>query len=79
MEPQSAPGTTFKRHLAIAHGLMNEDDYLISEILFNPNTPERLDIIIKKMKELKEIVTTHDSQRLAQFLTKVRSKILPKT
>jgi prephenate dehydrogenase len=78
MEPQSAPGTTFKRHLVIAHGLMNEDDYLITEILFNPNTPERLDIIIDKMKELKEIVTTHDSQRMAEFLTEVRAKILPK-
>jgi prephenate dehydrogenase len=78
MEPQSAPGTTFKRHLAIAQGLMNEDDYLISEILFNPNTPERLDIIINKMEELREIVTARDSHRLAAFLTEVRSKILPK-
>ena len=26
MKPQDAPGTTFKRHLAIARGLMSEDD-----------------------------------------------------
>jgi prephenate dehydrogenase len=75
MEPQSAPGTTFKRHLAIAHGLMNEDDYLISEILFNPNTPKRLDIIIDKMTELKEIVVARDSRRMTNFLNSVRSKL----
>jgi prephenate dehydrogenase len=75
MEPQSAPGTTFKRHLAIAHGVMSEDEYLISEILFNPNTPERLDIIIQKMEELKDIVTTRDSQRMAAFLKEVRTKV----
>ena len=30
MEHQDAPGTTFKRHMAIARGLMSEDDYLKS-------------------------------------------------
>ena len=39
MKHQDAPGTTFKRHMAIARGLMSEDDFLLSEILFNPNTP----------------------------------------
>ena len=29
MKHQEAPGTTFKRHMAIAHGLMSEDDYLL--------------------------------------------------
>src|SRR5574344_1180590 len=42
MKHQDAPGTTFKRHMAIAHGLMSEDDYLLSEILFNPNTSHQL-------------------------------------
>lgn len=39
MKHQDAPGTTFKRHMDIARGLMGEDDYLLTEILFNPNTP----------------------------------------
>ena len=34
MRHQDAPGTTFKRHMAIARGLMSEDDYLLQEILF---------------------------------------------
>ena len=45
MKHQDAPGTTFKRHMAIAQGLMSEDDYLLSEILFNPNTPAQLEQI----------------------------------
>ncbi len=42
MKHQDAPGTTFKRHLMIANGLMSEDDYLLSEILFNPHTSGQL-------------------------------------
>ena len=38
MKHQEAPGTTFKKHMAIAKGLLSEDDYLLQEILFNPRT-----------------------------------------
>ena len=38
MKHQDAPGTTFKRHMKIAQGVLNEDDYLLQEILFNPYT-----------------------------------------
>ena len=38
MKHQDAPGTTFKRHMRIAKGVLNEDDYLLQEILFNPYT-----------------------------------------
>ena len=39
MKHQEAPGTTFKKHMAIAKGLLSEDDYLLQEILFNPPHP----------------------------------------
>ena len=38
MKHQDAPGTTFKSHMRIAKGVLNEDDYLLQEILFNPYT-----------------------------------------
>ena len=38
MKHQDAPGTTFKRHMKIARGLLSEDDYLLTEILFNAHT-----------------------------------------
>ncbi|MBD5308160.1 MAG: prephenate dehydrogenase [Bacteroides sp.] len=75
MKHQNAPGTTFKRHMAIAHGLMSEDDYLLSEILFNPNTPAQLDLIQQRLSELKEIVENHDSQAMKGFLDRVRENI----
>ena len=68
MEHQDAPGTTFKRHMAIARGLMSEDDYLLSEILFNPNTPAQLSKIQEKLSQLQQIVANRDSQAMTQFL-----------
>lgn len=75
MKHQDAPGTTFKRHLAIADGLMGEDDYLLSEILFNPHTSEQLQNISDKLAELKEIVDTHDNERMKTFLDRVRKNL----
>lgn len=75
MKPQEAPGTTFKRHLKIARGLMSEDEYLVSEILFNPNTPRKLSQIIDKLTELKDIVECRDSQRMSKYLEEARDNI----
>lgn len=75
MKHQDAPGTTFKRHMAIANGLMGEDDYLLSEILFNPHTSEQLQNISEKLSELKEIVDSHDSDKMKLFLKKVRENL----
>ncbi|MDE6178096.1 MAG: prephenate dehydrogenase/arogenate dehydrogenase family protein, partial [Duncaniella sp.] len=75
MKPQDAPGTTFKRHMQIAEGLMSEDDYLVSEILFNPRTPRQLDNIIEGLAELKEIVSRRDSEAMAAYLARVRHNV----
>lgn len=75
MKPQSAPGTTFKRHKAIADGLMSEDDYLLSEILFNPHTSNQLQEITDKLSELKDIVDSHDSKRMKEYLDRVRGNL----
>ena len=75
MKHQDAPGTTFKRHMAIANGLMSEDDYLLSEILFNPNTSAQLQQISDKLAELKEIVNARDSGRMKAYLDRVRENL----
>lgn len=75
MRPQEAPGTTFKRHMQIARGLMSEDDYLVSEILFNPNTPQQLENIQKQMGELLDIIRRHDNDAMRDYLARVRSQI----
>jgi len=75
MVPQEAPGTTFKRHMDIAKGLLSEDDYLLSEILFNPHTHNQVEKIRAELKTLMEIIDEKDSDRMQQFLKKVRENI----
>ncbi len=76
MKHQDAPGTTFKRHMAIAHGLMGEDDFLITEILFNPHTSGQIDRIKENLTELKAIIDRRDSPAMKIFLDKVRTNLL---
>lgn len=78
MKPQDAPGTTFKRHMEIAKGLLSEDDYLLTEILFNPYTPAQVEGIRAELKHLLEIIDKKDSAAMLTFLTKVRENIADK-
>jgi prephenate dehydrogenase len=75
MKHQDAPGTTFKKHMAIARGLLSEDDYLLTEILFNPNTPGQLGKIIEELSGLLDIVKEKDSVRMKTFLDGVRKNL----
>lgn len=75
MKHQDAPGTTFKRHLAIARGLMSEDDYLLQEILFNPNSGAQLQAIRDRLAELQDIVESRDAGRMKAFLDAVRGNL----
>lgn len=75
MKHQDAPGTTFKRHLAIAHGLMSEDDFLLTEILFNPHTGRHLDDIIANLQELRAIIADRDADRMRKFIDRVRNNL----
>ena len=58
MKHQDAPGTTFKRHLQIARGVLSEDDTLLREILFNPRTKHHVEQIRAELKELIQIIDT---------------------
>ncbi|MDE6577535.1 MAG: prephenate dehydrogenase/arogenate dehydrogenase family protein, partial [Muribaculaceae bacterium] len=75
MKHQDAPGTTFKRHHDIARGVLGEDDHLLSEIMFNPYTPQQLEKIRTQLGELQEIVENHDTEAMKSFLTKLRNNI----
>ena len=78
MKYQEAPGTTFKRHMDIARGLLSEDDFLLSEIIFNPYTPGQVEKIQEELSKLLEIIRNKDSKGMADYLTKVRSNIQSK-
>jgi len=75
MKHQDAPGTTFKRHMRIAKGVLNEDDFLLQEILFNPYTHEQVSQIRTELKELLEIIDHRDSKGMKAYLTKIRNNV----
>ena len=75
MKHQDAPGTTFKRHMGIAKGVLNEDDYLLQEILFNPYTGEQVLQIREELKELLDIIEHKDAERMKGYLTKIRNNV----
>lgn len=75
MKKQEAPGTTFKKHMDIANGLLSEDDYLLSEILFNPYTAEQVGLIQERLTQLLSIVQEKDSVRMKAFLQQARENI----
>ena len=75
MKHQDAPGTTFKRHMKIARGVLSEDDALLREILFNPRTSGQVARIRTELKELLEIIDHKDKTALDAFLKKIRNNI----
>lgn len=75
MKHQDAPGTTFKRHMAIARGVLSEDDYLLQEILFNPHTPKQVEQIRIELNELLKIIKEKDGEGMRAYLNKIRNHI----
>ncbi len=75
MKHQDAPGTTFKRHMRIAKGVLGEDDYLLQEILFNPYTHDQVSQIRTELKELLEIIDHKDASGMQAYLRKIRDNV----
>ena len=76
MKPQDAPGTTFKRHMAIAKGVLNEDETLLREILFNPHTSGQVGKIRDELKALLDIIDHKDADALAAFIKRIKGNAL---
>ncbi|MBN2485520.1 MAG: prephenate dehydrogenase [Bacteroidales bacterium] len=75
MRHQEAPGTTFKKHLAIAKGVLSEDDFLLSEILFSQYTFEQIENIGQKLDVLKEIILDKNTDKMKIFLAELRGNL----
>jgi len=71
----AVPGTTFKKHLEIARGLLSESDDLLAEILFNAQTLPQLDSITGRLEFLKHIVRQRDSQEASIFFSRLRRNV----
>ncbi|OQX65758.1 MAG: prephenate dehydratase [Desulfococcus sp. 4484_242] len=75
MKQQEAPGTTFRRHLDIARGLLSEDDQLLSEIMFNPYTVKQIEVISSSLAYLTHIIRARDYEEMQKFLNRLRCHI----
>ena len=75
MKKQEAPGTTFRKHLEVARGVLSEDDYLLSEILFNPFTIVQVSKIRTQLSNLIKIVEERNFEALKEFFNRLRENI----
>ena len=75
MKHQDAPGTTFKRHMAIAKGVLSEDRTLLREILFNPHTTGQVSKIRQELKDLIEIIDAKDKDALNRYIDRIERHI----
>lgn len=75
LKMQKVPGTTFRKHLEIVRGLLSEDDYLLSEILFNPYTLQQIERINSRLAFLTHIIRGRDYEEMKRFLDGLRENI----
>ncbi|MGL5261981.1 MAG: prephenate dehydrogenase/arogenate dehydrogenase family protein [Bacteroides sp.] len=75
LQKQKAPGTTFKRHQKIAEGVMNEDYFLLQEILFNKGTEKQIELITQNLEKLKQIIIRKDTEAMLAYLEQLRGNM----
>ncbi|MFP4489418.1 MAG: prephenate dehydrogenase/arogenate dehydrogenase family protein [Bacteroidales bacterium] len=72
MTSLEVPGTTFRNHLKIAHGLLSEDDHLLSGILLNKYSVDKLNQISRKLNELTDMLERKDEKALHELFARLR-------
>jgi len=75
MDNTTVPGSTFKKHLEISRGLMSEDDFLLSEILFNKYSLPELEKVTSRLDFLKHVIRARDLEEAAKFFDRLRNNI----
>ena len=75
MKNTAVPGTTFKRHLTIARGLLSEDDHLLAEILFNEYSLKQLEKVTSRLEFLKHVIKGRDYEEAQRFFNNLRENI----
>ncbi len=75
MKKLEVPGTTFRNHLKIAKGLLSEDDYLLSGILLNKYSVDRLYEINNRLRDLIVMLENNDEKELHNLFDRLRKNI----
>lgn len=79
MKKQEAPGTTFRKHVDIARGLLSEDDTLLAEVLFSPYSIGQIEEIGSKLTYLTHIIRSGDYEEMEKFLKRLRVNVQGET
>lgn len=74
LKPIEAPGTTFKKHVEIADGLLSEDNELLSEILLNQYSLQQMKSIHKVLNQLSSWIETKNTEALNQFINNLKKE-----
>jgi len=75
MDSTAVPGTTFKKHLEVSRGLLSEDDFLLSEILFNKYSLPQLEKVTGRLDFLKHVIRAKDMEEASKFFDRLRNNI----
>ncbi len=75
LKPQKTPGSTFKKHLEIAKGLLSQDDALITEVLFNQFAVQQMEQVQLKLLDLIKMIKANDREGVVEFLSDLRGKV----
>lgn len=75
MKKLEVPGTTFKKHLHIAEGLLSEDNDLLSGILLNKYSVDKLREIMEQLTKLIVMLEQNDEKSLYELFESLRANI----
>ncbi len=75
VDSQAVPGTTFRKHMTIAKGLLSEDDNLLAEVLFSPYSIQEVEKVTARLELLKHIIRQKDYEEAAAFFTRLRENV----
>jgi prephenate dehydrogenase len=75
MKEQEAPGTTFRKHLEIAQGLLSKDDHLIADIMFNQYSIRQIEEIGSQISYLARIIRGKDYEAMRRFLKRLGNNV----
>lgn len=68
----AVPGTTFKKHEEIARTLLEEDNRLLSEVLFNSFSLEQIHVIESRVAFIADLIKGKNYREAARFFSTLR-------
>ncbi len=75
VDGSEVPGTTFRRHMSVAKGLLSEDEHLLMEILFNLHSAGQIQILRENLERLRVMVSAGDADSLSRLLDTLRRNV----